>query len=114
MPKLKRTPQDKKRLSYAKDRRNDYGESAKSSRRSIARFKARDIRRERHGKNQALQSVLGAGTEDQQVAAEVAARTVKRRLREKVPDIPLGEYIASQRRKRVNRSHRRAKLSQRS
>lgn len=109
MSKQKRTPQDKKRLSYAKDRRNDYGEHAKSSRRSIARFKAQDIRRERHGKNQALQLVVGAATEDQQVAAEVAARTVKRRLWEKVPDVPLREYIASQRRKRANRTGRRAK-----
>ena len=33
------SPQEKKRLSYAKDRRNDYGENDKSSRKNIRRNK---------------------------------------------------------------------------
>ena len=113
MSKPKRSPQDKKRLSYGKDRRNNFGESAKGSRKNIPRSKARDIRRERRGRNQALGSVLGStpGTanEDQQVAAEVAARTVKRRAWRKSPDVPLREHIATQQRKKVTRSYRRAK-----
>jgi hypothetical protein len=109
MARQARTPRDKKRLSYQKDRRNDYGESSKSSRKNIARSKARDIRRERRGRNQALGSALGAKNEDQQVAAEVAARTVKRRAWEKTPDVPLGEHVATQLRKRAGRSYRRAR-----
>ena len=35
----RRSPQEKKTLSYAKDRRNDYGENDKSSRKSIRRNK---------------------------------------------------------------------------
>lgn len=31
----RRSPQEKKRLSYAKDRRNDYGENDKSSRKNV-------------------------------------------------------------------------------
>jgi hypothetical protein len=109
MAQQKRNPQDKKRLSYQKDRRNNYGESSKSSRKNIPRSKARDIRRERRGKNQALHSALGATNEDQQVAAEVAARTVKRRVWEKSPDVPLRQHIAAQRHMKTRRSHRRAK-----
>jgi hypothetical protein len=32
---VRRSPQEKKALSYAKDRRNDYGENDKSSRKNI-------------------------------------------------------------------------------
>ncbi|MFE2009824.1 hypothetical protein [Streptomyces sp. NPDC059491] len=35
----RRTPQEKKRLSYLKDHRNNYGENDKSSRKSIRRNK---------------------------------------------------------------------------
>ncbi|UGT42762.1 hypothetical protein LTV02_04940 [Nocardia yamanashiensis] len=35
----RKSPQEKKSLSYAKDRRNDYGENDKSSRRNIRRNK---------------------------------------------------------------------------
>src|SRR4028119_181715 len=35
----RKTPQEKKRLSYAKDRRNTYGENDKSSRKNIRRRK---------------------------------------------------------------------------
>jgi hypothetical protein len=35
-----KTPQEKKKLSYMKDRRNTYGENGKSSRKSIRLSKA--------------------------------------------------------------------------
>lgn len=73
MPTKARSPQDKKRLSYERDRRNTYGENSKSSRKNIPRSKALDIRRKRHGTNQTLHSVLQVRSEDQQVAAEFAA-----------------------------------------
>lgn len=43
--KKKRSPQEKKKLSLQKDRRNDYGENDKSSRKNIPRSKALDKRR---------------------------------------------------------------------
>lgn len=39
-----KTPQDKKALSYAKDRRNTYGENDKSSRKAIPARKAGESR----------------------------------------------------------------------
>ena len=51
-----KTPQEKKRLSYAKDCRNVYGESDKGSRISIKRNKTFPNRAYRHRVTQALNS----------------------------------------------------------
>jgi hypothetical protein len=95
-----KTPQDKKRLSYARDRRNDYGENAKSSRKNIPRAKAFANRRERHGQNRALRDVVVAESDEQIVRAEIAAVTPKRRWWKKLADSPLGEYLANRRLRR--------------
>ncbi|MCB5168445.1 hypothetical protein LG634_26935 [Streptomyces bambusae] len=50
----RRTPQDKKRLSYLKDRRNAYGENDKASRRNIPRSR----RARRHALRRAEQPAL--------------------------------------------------------
>lgn len=42
------TPQQKKALSYAKDRRYTYGQNAKAARRRIPLHRAQDIRAARH------------------------------------------------------------------
>jgi hypothetical protein len=99
MKKKTRSPQEKKQFSYTKDRRNAYGENSKSSRKNIPRSKALDIRRERHGKNQALHSVLSERSEEQQVAAELRALTSKPREWRKVRDWPLGEHLAAKRKR---------------
>ncbi|MEL6682968.1 MAG: hypothetical protein AAFQ09_10020 [Pseudomonadota bacterium] len=49
MKKRRRTPQEKKALSYAKDRKNNYGENNKSSRKNIPLSKAKAIRSMRRG-----------------------------------------------------------------
>lgn len=49
------TPQEKKSLSYAKDRRNTYGENSKASRKAIPLSKALGIRSQRHAENTLLQ-----------------------------------------------------------
>ncbi len=54
-PRTFKTPQEKKRLSYANDCRNSYGESDKGSRKSIRRNKANSNRRLRRAVVQALQ-----------------------------------------------------------
>ena len=91
MSKIK-SPQDKKRVSYERDRRNDYGENAKSSRKNIPRSKAFARRRERHEQNQATRGIAG-GTESDTLGAEIAATTPQKRWFRKFPDTPLGEYI---------------------
>ncbi len=57
----RRSPQEKKRLSYSRDRRNYYGENDKSSRKNIARHKRRRHRAERHSVRQHLAAAGPAG-----------------------------------------------------
>ena len=47
MTKRRKTPQEKKILSYAKDCRNNYGENDKSSRKAIPRRKQQQRQNER-------------------------------------------------------------------
>ena len=59
MSKVK-NPRAKKRLSLERDRRNTYGENAKSSRKNIQRGKQRTQMKERRGVTQVLAAVTGA------------------------------------------------------
>jgi hypothetical protein len=60
----RRSPQEKKRLSYSRDRRNYYGENDKSSRKNIARHKRRRHRAERHSVRQHLAAATGPADVD--------------------------------------------------
>ncbi|WP_328404306.1 hypothetical protein [Nocardia sp. NBC_00403] len=90
---MRRTPQEKKQLSYTKDRRNAYGENDKSSRKNIPRSRAQAHRANRHFDAQTLKKSTGlvdavfADRADQQV------RTHRRRTFRKSPDTALGEYV---------------------
>ncbi|WBB67745.1 hypothetical protein [Micromonospora sp. WMMD812] len=89
----RRTPQEKKQLSYAHDRRNTYGENDKGSRTSIRRNKRYPYRANRHHERQVLDDA--AGPVDERVADLVEqALYVKRRRRwRKWPDTPLGVHV---------------------
>lgn len=92
----RRSPQEKKRLSYAKDRRNRYGENDKSSRKNIPRAKRRRLRAERHRTHQALAVAVGAiddrgGT----LAEDRLARAPQGTHWRKAPDTPLGMQVAA-------------------
>ncbi len=89
-----KTPQEKKRLSLTKDRRNTYGENDKASRKSIPLTKARSIRAERHAQDQALAAVKKTTIEDSLVAAELAVHSTKPRQWRKFPDTPLEVILA--------------------
>lgn len=93
------TPQLKKQLSYAKDRRNTYGENSKSSRKNIPLSKALDIRSERRAKNSALATAVAATNIDQLDAAENMMRATKLRQWRKSPDEPLGQVLISKRKR---------------
>ena len=93
------TPQQKKLESYQKDRRNTYGENAKSWRKSIARRKRLRSRTERHiarlefRRDVALDEIL----------VEAAAARVQRKHRsgwQKFPDEPLGIVVRAKRARR--------------
>jgi hypothetical protein len=95
-----RTPQEKKELSYKKDRRNVYGNAPHAARKRIPLRKAIRNRANRHVANQSLAYQGPAPDEDQ---ADEMESQMKHRIPhqwEKYPDAPLGEVIAKKSRRR--------------
>lgn len=99
--KEQRSPQDKKRLSYARDRRNNYGENDKSSRRNIARSKRIPNRANRRLASTLLRAATGMPDPHLQEATE--QRLLGRRPKSwaKCPDAPLGVVVADRLRRRA-------------
>ncbi len=93
LQKAFRTPQEKKRLSYAKDCRNCYGESDKGSRKSIRRNKTFPNRAFRKNVNDVLHGAIGEVDLDKAETIDVKAKQIKRRKWKKWSDRPLGEVI---------------------
>ncbi len=75
----RRRPQEKKTLSYAKDRRNDYGENDRSSRKSIRRNKRVPNRADRHREHQVLAIATGVRILDETVERAEAKLLAKGR-----------------------------------
>ncbi|GAA1719855.1 hypothetical protein [Fodinicola feengrottensis] len=102
------SPQEKKALSYAKDRRNDYGENDKSSRKHIRQNKRTPNRADRHRQRQVMASATGRMVDlDAAERAEVRLYLKKsmwftKRWR-KWPDAPLGDMVILQLRRRAAR-----------
>ena len=89
-----KSPQEKKALSYVKDRRNTYGENDKASRKAIPARKAGESRKVRR---KARQSV-GVLEHADEVTADVLESSLRHDLErvngwKKSPDTPLAEYI---------------------
>ena len=110
MSKVK-TPQEKKALSYAKDRRNAYGENDKGRRQSIRKNKQLSSQTER-SKEIKLRSIPSEGFgEDQIVEIEnlVVDETKSSRLKgfKKYPDASLSDHLETQKRKREDRVGRK-------
>ena len=95
-----KSPQEKKRLSLQKDRRNMYGESPHSSRKNIKRGKQNQHQEERRVSNQVLAVIGAQSSEEQMVASEIAANTTAKVHRlngfKKVADRPLNDFIERQ------------------
>jgi hypothetical protein len=99
-----KTPQEKKNLSYAKDRRNTYGANNKASRKSIPLAKARINRANRHLQDALLSQAVNAKTEDELTLTEIEVKSAKGGEQwTKCPDEPLGVVLAkkSLRKKRL-------------
>ena len=88
-----KTPQEKKRLSYAKDRRNTFRENSKASRKAIPLSKALANRAERHVQNHRLAAAVDGQDTDSLVAVENHARATAPRAWRKHADMPLGEFL---------------------
>lgn len=88
-----RSPQEKKELSYRKDRRNVYGESPHGARKSIPLRKAQANRENRRAQEQCLPSLPLAI--DEEMGDEITSRIKAQPpvVWEKMPDAPLGEVL---------------------
>jgi hypothetical protein len=84
-----RSPQEKKVLSYVRDRRNDYGENDKASRKNIPRARARSHRLVRRTDRAALR--------DAEAALETVPLKRAKPAWKKRPDISLGLRLRRQR-----------------
>lgn len=91
----KRTPQEKKKLSYERDRRTVYGNSPQAARKCIPIRKALRNRANRHQQNQQI-SYQGP-TPDPDLADQLESLVHHRAPQQwkKYPDAPLAEVIAS-------------------
>jgi hypothetical protein len=96
-----RSPQEKKRLSYERDRRNDYGENDKSSRKNIPRNKRAPHRANRRLASTLLQAAVGAPNPDAEDAAEQRLLGKRPKSWRKWRDAPLAAVVAYQLRRRV-------------
>jgi hypothetical protein len=92
---MRRSPQEKKALSYAKDRRSIYGENDKSSRKNIPLRKRLVNKANRHAMQQQLHQAEGLVDLDRVDLAEVSRARPK--VWRKRPDVPLGEYLNGKR-----------------
>ena len=96
----RKSPQQKKRLSYLKDSRNTYGENSKSSRKSIRHHKRHVVRANRRQHEQATSQVTGAPDLDALEAAEIDALGHREKRWAKFADEPLGEVVQHKLRRR--------------
>jgi hypothetical protein len=96
-----KSPQEKKRLSYERDRRNAYGENDKSSRRNIPRSKRAPNRANRRLAAAILASALGEPDADAEEAAEQRLLTKRPKSWRKWADAPLATVVAYQLRRRA-------------
>ncbi len=105
-PKRKRlTPQEKKRLSYLRDRREAYGQNDKAARRLVPLHKAKANRRVRRGDKLALAAA------DPDALEMIAPRRPKPDWR-KAPGVTLRKAVEASREARMRRSGRRHRTKQ--
>ncbi|MFI0479457.1 hypothetical protein [Actinomadura sp. 9N215] len=97
----RRSPQEKKQISYAKDRRNAYAENDKSSRNAVRLRKRFPNRANRHRVQRILQDATGPP--DRDAANEVDERLARRRPKKwrKEPGLPLGDWVESRLQRRL-------------
>jgi hypothetical protein len=99
--KQRRSPQEKKQLSYDRDGRNAFGDNDKAARKTIPRRKRKRARAIRRITAQQLRQTVedasddGIEMVDQKIAA--AKRTAKDSHWRKHPDIPLREWVERKR-----------------
>jgi hypothetical protein len=95
------SPQEKKDLSYERDRRNVYGENDKASRKGIPRSKRTAAQAYRKRTKQLI-GQLTPGEDSEEVEARVGdlrrTGTGVSTAWRKIPDMPLGEWLRRKKR----------------
>jgi hypothetical protein len=99
---VSKSPQEKKALSYAKDRRNVYGENDKASRKAIPLRKRLVNRANRHDANRLLSEAVGVPDAAAADSAEQRALDKRPKRWSKRPDRPLGQYLDEKASRRAN------------
>jgi hypothetical protein len=99
--KKSHNPQEKKLLSYKKDRRNTYGERGSHSRHAIAAHKARDHRVFRREINQILHDAE-VNQFDLLEKVDVEVKSVRKSSWRKCPDQPLSIVVERKLERRKN------------
>ncbi len=108
MNRGQKSPQQKKRESYAKDRRNVYGENAKASRKAIPRRKAIELRALRRVSRALIGEATAHADLDQLETLESRVEGKRRRGWRKVADQPLGVVIPLRLARRARQANRKA------
>lgn len=93
----RRSPQEKKALSYVKDCRSNYGANDEASRKNLPRKRARVHRANRHRAHQVLLEATGSFDEVRCEAVEDQLRGRRPKVFNKWPDLPLGVWARSRR-----------------
>src|SRR5687768_12033325 len=88
-----KSPQEKKALSYAKDRRNAYGENDKASRDAIRKRKAGVNRVYRRRVNEVLEQISPDVDIETAEVSDGDVKNISRPFWKKSPDKPLGEVV---------------------
>jgi hypothetical protein len=112
--KKPRSPQEKKALSYAKDRRNTYGENDKASRKLIPLRKAMENRQDRR---KVAQEVATLSSLDE-ASADLLESSVRHDVHRvggwrKGADQPLGKIVTWAKEARENRAQRKSRMQSR-
>jgi hypothetical protein len=102
-----KSPDEKKRLSYERDRRNIYGENQKSRRKNIPRGKQRGHRDERRAARQSLSSADDTVADTAQSLTIERSRTKRLKSFRKSPDTPLRDAIQRRLTMRARRDGRK-------
>ncbi len=108
-----RSPQEKKALSYAKDRRNAYGQNDKASRKAIPARKNGESRRVRRKANQTLSSIDRLAEESAEVSESSLNHDIDRiGAWKKFPYASLREFLIIQTHRRSARQKRKRRSAE--
>ncbi len=107
-----RDPTRKKALSYARDRRNTYGQNDKATRKAIPARKAGESRKSRRKAGHALNVIERADEASAALSESSLAHDIDRVGGwKKAPDTPLGEVVHRKVRARIERLGRKSRAS---